>query len=88
MVFLGVRHAHEALYSSAAFIVNTMKSVSSDVVNDRPGAKEISDVINSDFPFALDCARRWVCMPGKPLNRCENCTKTREDIGGNPKFML
>jgi Zn finger protein HypA/HybF involved in hydrogenase expression len=24
----------------------------------------------------------------KPQIRCENCTKTPEEIGGNPKFML
>jgi hypothetical protein len=24
----------------------------------------------------------------KPLIRCESCTKTPEEIGGNPKFMV
>ena len=47
-----------------------------------------TDVLKVDGDFALGWAKALSSKRDKPLIRCQNCTKTPQEIDGNPKFMV
>jgi len=46
------------------------------------------NLITNDSRAALALDAALAIKRDKPLIRCQNCTKTREEIGGKPKFMV
>jgi predicted amidophosphoribosyltransferase len=49
--------------------------------------KKATDLMTADTGMASGWAEALSGVRDKPLKRCQNCTKTAEEIGGNPKFM-
>jgi hypothetical protein len=47
----------------------------------------VTDLMKSDEIFAKARSKTVSGMRDKPLIRCENCTKSSEDIGKDAKFM-
>lgn len=72
----------------ARFLMHTGLSILHDLSKGSPGMDPVVKIINSDGIFAQAMGETLACMREKPLMRCENCTKTSEEIGGNVKFMV
>jgi protein-arginine kinase activator protein McsA len=63
-------------------------SIMHDLSFGSPGMDQATDLLKADGNMALGWAKTLSSKRDKPLIRCENCTKTLEEIGGNPKFMV
>jgi hypothetical protein len=63
-------------------------SVMRDLINGSPGMDPVKRLIESDGCFASGWGKALAGMRDKPIVRCENCTKTPEEILGNGKFMV
>jgi hypothetical protein len=59
-----------------------------DLSAGSPGMEKATDLIKTDVQVALTWAKTLSGKRDKPLIRCESCTKTPEEIAGNPKFMV
>jgi hypothetical protein len=81
---LFLRRAYVFFFMIAAFIANTSFSIMIDLVNGSPGMDPVMGFLNS-----MDSYKAIIDMRHKPIIRCENCTKTPEDIqGSSGKFMV
>ena len=65
-----------------------MLSILHDVNHGSPGMDCVNDLIKSDRILALNWAKHLASQPEEQLIRCENCSKTPEEVDGNPKFMV
>ena len=66
----------------------TYLSVVHDFVYGSAGMDPVTDFVDSDQIFARAWSKTVSSIRDKPLIRCENCTKSPEEIGRNVKFML
>jgi hypothetical protein len=78
------QHAHDP----GNFIARTLMSIVQDQSTRSRGMDKATDLGMADGNLALTWAKTWSSQRDKPLIRCENCTKTAQEIGGNPKFMV
>ena len=53
-----------------------------------PGMDRATDLLKSDAGLASVFAKMLSSERGKPLIRCQNCTKTPEEIGMHAKIMV
>ena len=65
-----------------------MMSVLHDLSHGSPGMKKATDLMTSDGGMASAWAKTLASERDKPIIRCENCTKTPEEVEGNAKFMV
>jgi hypothetical protein len=63
-------------------------SVLHDLSYGSPGMNSVINILESDAGFARAWAESLSSMRDKPVIRCDNCTKSPEEVGGNVKFML
>ena len=73
---------------AAHFVVQTLMSVMHDLAYGSPGMKSVTDFMTSDALGSRGAAEALSRMREKPLVRCENCTKSPEELGRNQKFMV
>ncbi|KAF9223806.1 hypothetical protein BS17DRAFT_767030 [Gyrodon lividus] len=60
-----------------------------DQVNGSGGLGPVlSLVVNTDYFFSVTLAQSLSTLRDKPLIRCENCTKSPEEIGPDTRFMV
>lgn len=82
------RCAPNRVYCLGLFIQYTTVSVADDIVDGSAGMDNAKEIMSRD-PF---WARAWDKTVSelrvKPIIRCENCTKSPEEIGGNTVFMV
>lgn len=66
-----------------------MLSIVGDITNRGKGMKGVLHVMeNTEGYVARSLAQVKTSLRDKPLIRCENCTKTPEDIGQGVRFMV
>jgi hypothetical protein len=71
------------------FVISSMLCILQDMSSrGSPAMKKVHDFIEAEPFGALVWADMLTSTRDKPLIRCENCTKTPEEIGGNAKFMV
>jgi len=63
-------------------------SILHDLSYGSPGMDPVTKILEADSGLAMSWAESVSNMRDKPIVRCENCTKSPEDIGKNVKFML
>ena len=68
--------------------MGTILSVVHDFAHGSPGMNPVIDFMKSDEIFARSWSKTVSGKRDKPLVRCENCTKSPEEIGCDVKFML
>ncbi|KAG1779881.1 hypothetical protein EV702DRAFT_1178145 [Suillus placidus] len=70
------------------FVLSSALSIVGDIANRSEGMKEVLHVMeNTEGYVARSLAQVKSTFRDKPLIRCENCTKTPEDIGQGVRFM-
>ncbi|KAG2345754.1 hypothetical protein BDR05DRAFT_879581 [Suillus weaverae] len=71
------------------FALSSTMSIVHDITNRSEGMKEILHIMeNTQGHVARSLAQVKTTFREKPLIRCENCTKTPEDIGQGARFMV
>ncbi|KIJ60380.1 hypothetical protein HYDPIDRAFT_32345 [Hydnomerulius pinastri MD-312] len=71
------------------FIISTLYLLTRDTVAGGGQVPAVLDfILNTDQSFSASMARVKTTLRDKPLTRCENCTKTPEEIGPNARFMV
>ena len=65
-----------------------MFSILHDMSVVSPGMAKIKELVETDYLFAASWTKTLTNKRDKALVRCQSCTKTPEEIGGNPKFMV
>ncbi|KAG1834151.1 hypothetical protein EV424DRAFT_754149 [Suillus variegatus] len=71
------------------FIMSSVLSIVSDITNRSGGMKGVLHVMeNTKGYVARALAQVKTTFRDKPLVRCENCTKTPEEIGQGVRFMV
>jgi hypothetical protein len=66
--------------------MRVMLSIVEDMMNGSPGMDPVVNFMKSS-PLARAWSKAVSGMRDKPIIRCENCTKSPEEIGHNVKFM-
>lgn len=73
----------------AHFVMFSMFSIIGDITNRSEGMKGVLHVMeNTEGYIARSLAQVKTTFRDKPLIRCDNCTKTPEDIGQGVRFMV
>jgi hypothetical protein len=67
--------------------MHTAMSVLRDLSFGSPGMNPVTEMMKSDPLFASGISKTLADVRDKPIIRCENCTKTPEEIGSG-KFMV
>jgi hypothetical protein len=71
------------------FLLFLLASILHDITHRSMGMKDVLDIVeNTGAFFACSLAQAKSTLRNKPLIRCENCTKTPEDIGQGVRFMV
>ncbi|KAG1821589.1 uncharacterized protein BJ212DRAFT_1425821 [Suillus subaureus] len=71
------------------FLLFSLASILHDITHRSKGMKDVLAVMeNTGAYFAHSLAQAKSSLRDKPLVRCENCTKTPEDIGQGARFMV
>jgi hypothetical protein len=69
--------------------VLSVTSIYHDLAHRSEGMKDVLDIVeNSDGAFSRSLAYAKTTLRDKPLVRCENCTKTPEEIEPGIRFMV
>ena len=64
-------------------------SILHDLSYGSPGMNKATELLKTDSYMASAMAHAFSTMfLDKPLIRCQNCTKTAEEVGRNAKFMV
>lgn len=63
-------------------------SILNDFAHGSPGMNPVMDMMQSEPIFATAWSKTVSSTLSKPIMRCENCAKSPEMIGGDPKFMV
>jgi hypothetical protein len=63
-------------------------SILRDLSFGSPGMDKATNLLKSDAGMASAFAETLSSVRDKPLIRCQNCTKTPEEIGVHAKFMV
>ncbi|KIJ60355.1 hypothetical protein HYDPIDRAFT_117259 [Hydnomerulius pinastri MD-312] len=72
----------------ASFVMGILLSISGDISKGHKGMKPVINFMeNTDGFFAQSIADAKAGLREKPLIRCDNCTKTPEEIGPDTHFM-
>jgi hypothetical protein len=67
----------------------SVTSIYHDLANRSEGVKDVLDLVeNLDGSVARSLAYAKTTLRDKPLVRCENCTKTPEEIEPGVRFMV
>lgn len=72
----------------AQFILHTLESVRHGLTSGSAQVDLVAHIIKMEGSLALPCSKPLPSVRDKPVIRCENCTKSPEQIGRNAKFML
>jgi hypothetical protein len=72
----------------ALFLGRAMLSVYHDMSYGSTGMDPVKEFMQTKGSFAKSWSHMLSGMRDKPISRCENCTKSPEEIGPNVKFML
>ncbi|KAG1734548.1 hypothetical protein EDD22DRAFT_787874 [Suillus occidentalis] len=73
----------------AHFVLSSVLSIVGDITNRSAGMKGVLHVMeNTEGYIARSLAHAKTTFRDKPLIRCDNCTKTPEDIGQGVRFMV
>ncbi|KAG2137598.1 uncharacterized protein EDB93DRAFT_1253605 [Suillus bovinus] len=73
----------------AHFVLSSALSIIGDIANRGEGMKGVLHLMeNTEGYVARALAQVKTSFRDKPLIRCENCTKTPEDIGQGARFMV
>lgn len=73
----------------AHFVLSSVLSIVGDITNRNAGMKGVLHVMeNTEGYITRSLAQAKTTFRDKPLIRCENCTKTPEDIGQGVRFMV
>ncbi|KAF9236271.1 hypothetical protein BU15DRAFT_50228 [Melanogaster broomeanus] len=73
----------------ATFTCGILLSISSDIAHGSKGMNPVVNLMeNTDGYFSRAVAKAKANFREKPLIRCENCTKTPEEIGPDTRFMV
>ncbi|KAG1812941.1 uncharacterized protein BJ212DRAFT_1578623 [Suillus subaureus] len=73
----------------AHFVLSSLLSITHDITNRSEGIKGVLHIMeNTEGYVAETIAHVRTTLRDKPLIRCENCTKTPEDIGQGVCFMV
>ncbi|KAG1812917.1 uncharacterized protein BJ212DRAFT_439583 [Suillus subaureus] len=73
----------------AHFVMSSALSIVGDITNRSEGMKGALHIMeNTEGYIARSLAGVKTTLRDKPLIRCENCTKTPEDIGQGVRFMV
>lgn len=71
------------------FLLASFESILRDIIHRSVGMKDVLNIVdNTGADFAHSLAQAKTTLRDKPLIRCENCTKTPEDIGEGVRFMV
>ncbi|KAG2110270.1 uncharacterized protein F5147DRAFT_689867 [Suillus discolor] len=71
------------------FLLFSSESILHDITHRSMGMKDVLNIVeNTGTYFAHSLALAKATLRDKPLVRCENCTKTPEDIGQGVRFMV
>ncbi|KIK38432.1 hypothetical protein CY34DRAFT_25648 [Suillus luteus UH-Slu-Lm8-n1] len=71
------------------FVLSSAFSIVSDITNRGEGMKEVLHFMENTKGHVARClAEVKTTFRDKPIIRCENCTKTPDDIGQNVRFMV
>ncbi|KAG2038977.1 hypothetical protein BDR03DRAFT_999084 [Suillus americanus] len=71
------------------FLLFSLASILHDITHRSKGMKDVLNIVeNTGAYFAYSLAQAKSSLRDKPLSRCENCTKTPEDIGQGVRFMV
>ncbi|KAG2137818.1 hypothetical protein BD769DRAFT_1351668 [Suillus cothurnatus] len=71
------------------FVLSSALSILSDITNRSEGMKGVLHLMeNTKGHVARSLAHVKTTLRDKPIIRCENCTKTPEDIGQGVRFMV
>lgn len=71
------------------FLLFSLASILHDITHRSKGMKDVLNIVeNTGAYFANSLAQAKSSLRDKPLSRCENCTKTPEDIGQGVRFMV
>lgn len=72
----------------ARFVLHTAMSVLHDLSRGSAGMDPVIEFMKAQGPFASAWGKTMSSVRDKPIIRCEHCTKSPEEIGGDVKFML
>jgi hypothetical protein len=72
----------------ATFVIHAAMSVMHDLIYGSPGMDPVKGVLESDDCCVRGIGKALASMRDKPIIRCENCTKTPEEVQGSGKFMV
>ncbi|KAG2365055.1 hypothetical protein BDR07DRAFT_1481910 [Suillus spraguei] len=71
------------------FVLSSLMSFSRDVTNPGEGMKKVLDFMEGTKGYVTQAiAEVKTTLRDKPIIRCENCTKTPEDIAQGVRFMV
>lgn len=68
--------------------MNVLLSIVDDLMNGSAGMDPVKDFIKKRGPFARGMSKALADLREKPIIRCENCTKSPEEIGREVRFMM
>jgi len=72
----------------AVFVSKSLMSILHDVGLGGPGMDRVNRMMETDASVASTIARTLSSVRDKPLIRCQNFTKTPEEVGEHVKFMV
>ncbi|KAG1774140.1 hypothetical protein EV702DRAFT_1180918 [Suillus placidus] len=76
-------------HHASHFVLSSALSIVGDITNRSEGMKGVLHIMeNTEGYVARSLAQAKSTFRDKPLIRCENCTKTPEDIGQGVRFMV
>ncbi|KAG2364580.1 hypothetical protein BDR07DRAFT_1279395 [Suillus spraguei] len=71
------------------FVSSSLMSIIYDIIHRSNGMKDVLNIVeNTEAFFAHSLALANTTLRNKPLLRCENCTKTLEEIGQGARFKV
>lgn len=71
------------------FVMSSTLSILSDIINRSEGMKDVLHLLENEKGHVVRClAEIRTTFRDKPIIRCENCTKTPDDIGQDVRFMV
>ena len=83
--------AHDRFSPPARYVAQVLMSIYHDLDVGGPGMNRAADLLETDSYMASKMANAFsdsTLFLDKPLIRCQNCTKTPEEVGKNANFMV
>jgi hypothetical protein len=76
------------LFFPARFLTWVVLSIVGDMMHGSPGMDPVTNFMKQPASFAWSWGKTLSSLRDKPIIRCENCTKSPDEIGHSVKFML